>query len=70
MILDFESIKKEATEAFIGLFSKDKLERIEITKANLNIYPFLKNNEIKLKKFKLIMPQKMIPHLLGYVSYI
>ena len=68
--MDFESIKKEATETFIGLFSKERLERIEMTKPNMNIYPYLKNNEIKLKSFKVIMPQKMIPHMLGYLSQI
>jgi DNA topoisomerase IA len=70
LIIDFESIKKEATEGFIGLFSKDHLEKIVLTKINMNIYPYLKNNEIKLKSYKVHMPQKMTPHLFSYLTEI
>ena len=70
LILDFESIKKEATEGFISLFSKEHLEKIELTKMNMNIYPYLKNNEIKLKSYKVHMPQKMTPHLFNYLTEI
>lgn len=70
LIIDFESIKKEATEGFIGLFSNDHLEKIVLTKINMNIYPYLKNNEIKLKSYKVHMPQKMTPHLFTYVTEI
>ena len=70
LILDFESIKKEATEQFINLFSKESLERIELSKVNMNIYPYLKNNEIKLKSYKVHMPDKMTPHLFNYLQEI
>jgi len=56
LIIDFESIKKEATEGFISLFSKDQLDKIVLTKININIYPYLKNNQIKLKSYKVHMP--------------
>ena len=46
----------EATEEFINLFSKENLKRIEISKINMKIYTCLKNNEIKLKSFKVRMP--------------
>jgi hypothetical protein len=56
LIIDFESIKKEATEGFISLFSKEHLEKIVLTKINMNIYPYLKNNQIKLKSYRVHMP--------------
>jgi fructose/tagatose bisphosphate aldolase len=44
LILNFESIKKEITEAFIYKFNKDSLIKLEISTTNFNVYPYLKNN--------------------------
>ena len=55
LIVGFQSIKRTSTENFISLFSPEAIRSLECTKRNMNLYPFLINEGIKVNTLDISM---------------
>ena len=68
--IDFDSVKKTTLENFASLFSSEALRSLTITKRNVNIFPYLVENKIKVNHLHLEMPlAALIPYMNKFLHF-
>jgi chaperone required for assembly of F1-ATPase len=68
--IDFDSVKRTILENFASLFSSETLRSLTITKRNVNIFPYLVENKIKVNHLHLEMPlAALIPYMNRFLHF-